>query len=170
MHLIATIPGGWNPNDEGVFYIDQSPGDIIFLSAADTDLFMVNRAYHQLRAKDSNLPTLRLANLMYFKQELTIDTYVEEVVSQSKIVILKLLGGKAYFNYLCEAITEYCKENGIKVIMMPGDDKPDLNLMSSSSEPLKEVDRIWKKLCAGGMQNCKNALKEIMLNIFLAVK
>ncbi|MCH2235420.1 MAG: cobaltochelatase subunit CobN [Crocinitomicaceae bacterium] len=162
MHLIATIPGGWNPNDEGVFYIDQSPGDIVFLSAADTDLFMVNKAYHKLFANDSEIPSIRLANLTYFKQELTIDTYIEEVVSQAKIVVLKLLGGKTYFNYLCEAIIEECESNGIRLIFMPGDDKPDLDLMNLSSEPLKTVDKIWKSLCAGGMFNTVSALCEIM--------
>lgn len=30
MHLIATIPGGWNPDDDGVFYIDQKPGNVVF--------------------------------------------------------------------------------------------------------------------------------------------
>lgn len=161
MHLIATIPGGWNPNDEGVFYIDQSPGDIIFLSAADTDLYVLNKAYHQIKELDPGIPSLRMANLMYFKQELTIDTYIDEVVSKAKIVVLKLLGGKSYFNYLCDAICDYCFSEGIKVVFMPGDDKPDINLMNLSSEPLEATDGIWKKLISGGLHNNISALKDI---------
>ena len=96
MHLIATIPGGWNPNDDGVFYIEQSPGDILFLSAADTDLYSVHKAYTYLTETEDELPSLRMANLTYFKQELTIDTYIDEVVSKAKVVVLKLLGGTSY--------------------------------------------------------------------------
>ena len=71
------------------------------------------KVYKKLYAENNNLPSLRLANLTYFKQELTIDTYIEEVVSKAKVVVLKLLGGTAYFSYLCEAISDYAEENDI---------------------------------------------------------
>jgi cobaltochelatase CobN len=119
MHLISTIPGGWNPNDEGVFYIQQEPGDIVFLSAADTELFSVNEVYKILHAENSELPSLRLANLTYFKQELTIDTYIDEVISEAKVVVLKLLGGKSYFSYLVDAIIEFAEENEITLFFHP---------------------------------------------------
>lgn len=168
MHLIATIPGGWNPNDEGVFYVQQKPGDILFLSAADTDLYILNKVYKKLYAENNAIPSLRLANLTYFKQELTIDTYIEEVVSKAKVVVLKLLGGTAYFSYLCEAIADYGEENGIQLIFMPGDDKPDLELMQLSTLPLNEVDSIWKYLLAGGPDNTEEGLKK-MMKLTLAV-
>ena len=161
MHLISTIPGGWNPNDEGVFYIDQSPGDIVFLSSADSDLFMMNNAYKRIHNSVANPPTFRFANLSYFKQELTIDTYVDEVISSAKIVVLKLLGGKAYYNYLCEALTECCEEHNIQLVFLPGDNKPDLELMQSSNIPLKDVDLIWKYIQSGGLENCEAALQLI---------
>ncbi len=161
MHLISTIPGGWNPNDEGVFYIDQSPGDIVFLSSADSDLFMMNNAYKLIHNSVENAPSFRFANLGYFKQELTIDTYIDEVVSSAKIVVLKLLGGKAYYNYLCEAVIECCEENNIQLLFLPGDNKPDLELMQSSNIQLKEVDLIWKYIQAGGLENCHAALQLI---------
>lgn len=168
MHLISTIPGGWNPNDEGVFYVQQKPGDVLFLSAADTDLYILNKVYKKLYAENKNIPSLRLANLTYFKQELTIDTYIEEVVSKAKVIVLKLLGGTAYFSYLCEAISDYAEENNIQLIFMPGDDKPDLELMQLSTLPLNKVDSIWKYLMAGGFDNTEEALKKI-LNSTLAV-
>ena len=173
MHLISTIPGGWNPNDEGVFYIQQKPGDILFLSAADTELYTVNKMYAELVLENPNLPSLRLANLTYFKQELTIDTYIDEVVSEAKVIVLKLLGGTSYFSYLCEAIVEYAEEHNIQLIFLPGDNKPDLELMQLSTLGLQKVDVIWKYLLAGGKENTKEALKIIMkatLNIKFDVK
>ena len=162
MHLISTIPGGWNPNDEGVFYVQQKPGDILFLSAADTDLSLMNKVYANLHKKQSNIPSLRLANLSYFKQELTVDTYIDEVVSQAKVVVLKLLGGAAYYSYLYEAILTYTEDNDIHLIVMPGDDKPDLELMQSSSISLTGVATIWKYLLAGGADNTLQALQSIL--------
>jgi cobaltochelatase CobN len=161
VHLISTIPGGWNPNDEGVFYIDQSPGDIVFLSSADSDLFMMNNAYKLMHNSVGPVPSFRFANLSYFKQELTIDTYVEDVIASAKIIVLKLLGGKAYYNYLCEAISECCEENNIQLVFLPGDNKPDLELMQSSNIPLKDVDLIWKYIQSGGIENCQSALQLI---------
>ncbi|KXX68382.1 cobaltochelatase subunit CobN [Flammeovirga sp. SJP92] len=162
MHLISTLPGGWNPNDEGVFHIQQSTGDLLFLSAADTELFTVNKAYQELHQEETELPSVRLANLTYFKQELTIDTYIEEVVSEAKVVVLKLLGGTAYFSYLCEAIAEYAEDNDINVIFLPGDNKPDLELMQMSTLPLSKVSEIWQYFVMGGKENTKEVLKLIM--------
>lgn len=159
MHLISTIPGGWNPGDEGVFYIQQQPGDVLFLSAADTDLFTVNQAYARLYEQQCpELPTLRLANLTYFKQELTIDTYLEEVVSEAKLVVLRLLGGTAYFPYLCEALVALAEEKEIQLIFLPGDDKPDVELINLSTVPALLTDQVWKYFVAGGQDNIRQAL------------
>ncbi len=158
MHLIATIPGGWNPDDDGVFHIQQKPGDIVFLSAADTELFAVNNGYKTRHNRDQDSPSLRLANLTYFKQELTVDTYLDEVVSKAKVVIIKLLGGTAYFPYLCEAILECSETNGFEVIFLPGDATPDLELMQISTLDLVIVEKLWKYLLAGGPENIDAAL------------
>ncbi|WP_299252819.1 cobaltochelatase subunit CobN [uncultured Aquimarina sp.] len=162
MHLISTIPGGWNPNDEGVFYIQQKPGDILFLSAADTELYTLNKVYSVLYQENLEIPSLRLANLTYFKQELTIDTYIEEVVSKAKIVVLKLLGGTAYFSYLCEAIKAYAEAHDIQLLFLPGDNVPDLELMQLSTVSLEKVDLIWNYFTAGGKENSAEGLKLIM--------
>ena len=158
MHLITTIPGGWNPNDEGVFYVEQKPGDILFLSAADTELYTMNKVYSARHNHIETIPSFRLANLTYFKQELTVDTYLDEVVANAKIVVLKLLGGISYFSYLCEAIIECAAENDVQVIFLPGDAKPDLELMKMSSVDLKIVDHLWKLLLAGGIKNTEAAM------------
>lgn len=157
MHLISTIPGGWNPNDEGVFYIEQQPGDILFLSAGDTEISAVNEAYQCL--KGAARPSLRLANLTYFKQELTIDTYLDEVASKAKLVVMRLLGGKAYYPYFCEAVVQTLGGLGIELIFLPGHDQPDLELMQLSTAPLALVDQIWKYFVAGGISNIAQALK-----------
>ncbi|HAS42600.1 MAG TPA: cobaltochelatase subunit CobN [Microscillaceae bacterium] len=180
MHLIASIPGGWNPDDDGVFHIEQSPGDIIYLSAADTELLSLHKVWTNLHQnpqvfaqQDGSvvqaLPSLRLANLLYFKQELTIDTYLEEVVPQARLVVLRLLGGKAYFQYLIEAFQAVCEDHNIPLLFLPGYDTPDLELMHCSTVPLEVVHQTWQYLAAGGNDNLDNCLK-YLLNSFFALK
>jgi cobaltochelatase CobN len=170
LHLIPTIPGGWNPNDDGVFYIQQTPGDIVFLSSADTEIHSLNNAYRDLcqpaSPTDADWPSLRMANLIYLKKELTIDKYVEEVVGKAKLVICRLLGGKSYYPYLVESIRIVCKERHIPVMFLPGYDAPDIELLSSSTADITISDTVWKYLCAGGKQNLTNCLVYIFKAFF----
>jgi len=170
LHLIPTIPGGWNPNDDGVFYIQQTPGDIVFLSAADTDIHSLNSAYRalsqQASASNESFPSLRMANLLYLKQELSIDKYVEEVVEKAKLVICRLLGGKSYYPYLVEAIGLVCGEKKIPVLFLPGYDAPDIELLNCSTVEPSVADSVWKYFCAGGKQNLVHCLNYIARTFF----
>lgn len=173
MHLIPTIPGGWNPNGEGVFHIQQQPGDIVFLSAADTEIHSLNNAYRQLyqeerssAEKNVSLPSLRIANLVYLKQELTIDKYVEEVISEAKLVICRFLGGKSYYPYLFEAVSIACEIKKIPGLFLPGYDVPDIELLNSSTVDLNIADTVWKYFCAGGRRNHLQCLHYIFHHFF----
>jgi cobaltochelatase CobN len=166
LHLIPTIPGGWNPNAEGVFHIQQTPGDIVFLSSADTEIHSLNNAYREIHQSAANIPTLRIANLVYLKQELTIDKYVEEVIGEAKLVVCRLLGGRNYYPYLFEAISITCEQKNIPVLFLPGYDAPDIELLNSSTVEANIADTVWKYLCAGGKQNLINCLKYIFNAIF----
>ena len=179
MHLIPTIPGGWNPNGEGVFHIQQQPGDIVFLSAADTEIHSLNNAYRELYqqaaaallssvsiTKNAGLPSLRIANLVYLKQELTIDKYVEEVIGEAKLVICRFLGGKNYYPYLFEAVSIICELKKIPVLFLPGYDVPDIELLNSSTVDIHIADTVWKYLCAGGRRNHLQCLQYIFHTFF----
>ena len=48
MHRIGAAAGGWQPGQEGVIFIEQEPGDIAFLTAADTDIQTLSAAIAQL--------------------------------------------------------------------------------------------------------------------------
>ena len=62
MHLLAAIPGTVS---DGAAAIDlgQTPGDIVVLSAADSDLACLAAAQRRLIAEDAAWPSLRLASL-----------------------------------------------------------------------------------------------------------
>lgn len=166
MHLIATIPGGWNPNNEGVFMVEQQPGDLVFLSAADTEIHALNAACHALQAPGISLPSLRMANLVFLRQELSIDHYVENVVRHAKLVVCRLLGGKGYYAYLVEILRHYCDQWNIPVLFLPGYDAPDLELMESSSVDITVTDMVWKYFSAGGPQNLQHCLRYLWHRFF----
>ena len=173
MHLIAAIPGGWNPNDEGVVYVDQSPGDVLFLSAADTEIHTLNRAYADLVShwrKENpgalDLPSLRCCSLLHFKKELTIDTYVESVAEKAKLVVLRLIGGAGYYPHLFESVRLACLHNNIPVLFLSGHETPDLELMGHSTAPLPIADEAWNYFQSGGKENLYQLLK-FLFNRFL---
>ncbi|OEJ99429.1 cobaltochelatase subunit CobN [Flavivirga aquatica] len=153
MHLIATIPGGWNPDDDGIFYIEQEPGDIVFLSAGDTEIHTMNEAYKALyNQKDGELPSLRMTNLVYLKQELTIDNYVEDVLEKAKVIVCSLLGGISYYKYLVESLVELQEKVNNTLIFIPAHE-PDYELMKLSSVPLEQVHHCRQYLQEGGKEN-----------------
>ncbi|MCJ1807189.1 cobaltochelatase subunit CobN [Flavobacterium covae] len=170
MHLIPTIPGGWNPNEDGVFYIEQSKGDILFLSAADTEIHSLNNAYKEFieNLNTQDLPSLRMTNLTYLKQELTIDKYVEEVVGKAKLVICRLLGGISYYPYLVESIQIECQKKNIPVLFLSGYDVPDLELINLSNVDVSISDLVWKYFCAGGKNNLIELLYFLSYHFFEA--
>ena len=156
MHKLAALAGGWNPNTEGVIFIDQSPAPIIFLTYADTDIQTIASARDLL---GDNFPDIRVVNLLNLQQQLSIDTYVETVLFKAQIIIVRLLGGSAYWNYGLERIKEVVETNEINLFVLPGDNTPDLDLISHSNVSLTAVNQLWRYLIEGGKDNFANALQ-----------
>lgn len=154
MHRLAATPGGWNPDTEGVIIIQQTPAPIIFLSAADTDIQACAQALPQLPA---DFPAIRVTNLLQLQQQLTIDLYAEDVLEQAQVIILRLLGGISYWSYGFEVIQDLSIRTSAKILVLPGDDRPDPLLSSHSTVPAALVDQVWRYFCEGGSQNIAQA-------------
>ncbi|MEG4247574.1 cobaltochelatase subunit CobN [Microcoleus sp. Pol10D4] len=156
MHKIAATPGGWNPQAEGVIFIQQTPAPIVFISAADTDIQTLTAAASKMPAK---FPKVRAVNLLQLQQQLTIDTYAEEVLESAEVIILRLLGGRSYWSYGLEILRETVQKTNASLIVMPGEDSPDPDLISHSNVSLSAVNQLWRYFTEGGVQNFVNALK-----------
>jgi cobaltochelatase CobN len=155
MHRIAAMPGGWNPQEDGVVYIDQSPAPIVFITSADTDIQVLASAWAHL---PQGFPEVRVVNLLALQQQLTIDTYAEEVLEKAQAIVVRLLGGVGYWPYGLEVVQEIAARTGATLILLPGDDKPDTALFSRSTLPLAEVNQVWRYLIEGGIENIKQLL------------
>ena len=156
MHRIAATPGGWNPQVEGVVFIEQTPAPIVFLTAADTDIQTLGASTSQL---PTGFPALRVINLLQLQQQLTIDTYAENILASAQIIIVRLLGGRSYWSYGLEVVRETVQQTGAALVVLPGDDRPDPDLISHSTVSLAAVNQLWRYLTEGGIENFVNALK-----------
>ncbi len=156
MHRIATIPGGWNPNSPGVIFITQDPAPIIIITAADTEIQTL--AALQL---PTDFPEFRVISLLQLQQQLTIDTYATEVLSKAKVIVARLLGGVSYWSYGMEVLQDLAVDYGVELIIMPGCDRPDPELISHSTIDVDLVNQVWQYFIEGGIANLQNALEFI---------
>ncbi|MGF1600980.1 MAG: cobaltochelatase subunit CobN [Thermosynechococcaceae cyanobacterium] len=156
MHRLAAMPGGWEAGTEGVIFIEQTPAPLVVLTAADTDIQVLAKATQEL---PEDFPDLRVANLLQLQQQLTIDTYAEDVLSHAQVIVLRLLGGRSYWSYGLEVVQETVARTGAALLVLPGDDRPDLDLMSQSTVPLAKVNQLWQYFTEGGIDNSIAALQ-----------
>src|SRR5258708_26134473 len=121
MHLLAAKPGVIS---DGRIAVDlgQTPGEIVILSSADTELACLAAAQDRL---GPDAPSLRLANLLQLGHNLSIDLYLDKVASHARLVILRLLGGAGYWSYGVEQLTALCRERGMAFAALPGHHQPD---------------------------------------------
>src|SRR5260370_37667492 len=131
MHLLATEPGMIADGSAAVD-LAQTPGDIVVLASADTEIALLAAAQARRRRDDPSAPRLRLAPVMRLGHNLSVDLYME-VVRQARLVVTRLLGGRAYWPYGVERLFETCPEHGIPLAPLPGHDKPRPELTPLSS-------------------------------------
>ncbi|CUB02636.1 cobaltochelatase subunit CobN [Marinomonas fungiae] len=160
MHLLAAKPGGF-VDDEGIIDLGQSPADIIVLAAADSLLSALGRALDSWQK--SNSPSVRLANWMQLVKPAAYDLYEDAVLDKptqkgrAQVVVLSLLGGQHYWPYGFERLQVWAKSKRNRhLIIVPGDDSADPDIMQASSTSQDIVQRLWRFLREGGETNAEH--------------
>ncbi|ABC91266.1 cobalamin biosynthesis protein [Rhizobium etli CFN 42] len=153
MHLLLAQQGTISDGEEAID-LGQSPGDILFLSAADTELAAIAAA---CRAGEGAF-SLRLANLMSLKHPMSVDTYIERTARHAKLIVVRALGGASYFHYALEALHAAAARNGALIAVLPGDAKPDAGLVPFSNVDLDDLNALWAYLIEGGDANARDFL------------
>ncbi|HKP22219.1 MAG TPA: cobaltochelatase subunit CobN [Dongiaceae bacterium] len=155
MHLLAAKPGQIADGSEAID-LGQTAGDIVVLSAADSELACLARAYADLPEPK---PSLRLANLLQLSHHLSVDAYVEDIVGNAKLVVVRLLGGVRYWPYGIEQVSAECRKRGIALACLPGDDQPDPQLSDHNTATPAAAHRLWQFLVQGGLENASEFLR-----------
>ncbi|TDV72383.1 cobaltochelatase subunit CobN [Pseudomonas sp. LP_7_YM] len=148
MHLLRTQPGGFVP-DDNIADLGQTPAELVILCSGDSHLALLAETAQQLPA---DYPSLRLANPMQVQNHASVDLYVDQVLRHAKVILISLHGGIGYWRYGVERLVELAAK-GVKLILVPGDDRPDPELSGLSTEPVPDRERIWHYLRQGGKQN-----------------
>src|SRR5690606_24180870 len=126
----------------------QSPGAYIFASSADSELAMLAAAAD--RAGETGL---RLANSLRLANNLSVDMWLEQTVAHAGLVVLRLLGGAAYFQYGVDELTALCTNKNIPLVLLPGDANPDPILQARSTIHPDDWSALHQLFVAGGPEN-----------------
>ncbi len=169
MHLLAAKPGGF-VDDEGIIDLDQSPAELVILTAADSSVSALSCALQEISEAVSDsaemvLPRVRLANWMQLLKPAAYDLYEHKVLDQAQVVVVSLLGGASYWAYGFERLVAWQQQStpskARTLIIVPGDDNLDPELLSACSVPAEEVHRVWRYLREGGVENATQLLRFI---------
>jgi cobaltochelatase CobN len=157
MHVLPVTTISLDEADQAVD-LGQTPGDVVVLSFADSDLSALAAAQERERHV---LPSLRLASLRLLRHPMSVDLYVDSVASQAKFVLVRCLGGRDYWRYGLERLAATCRTKGIRFVAMAGDDRPDPRLAELSTAPpvlVRALETYWR---AGGIDNLRQMLRRI---------
>ncbi|WP_022681674.1 cobaltochelatase subunit CobN [Sphingobium bisphenolivorans] len=155
MHLLTATPGTLSSGEEAID-LGQSPGDIVLLTVADSELACFASA---AAALGDGGPRIRLANLLQLKHPYSVDLYVEQVIAHAKFVCVILLGGKSYWPYGIDEIANIAREKKIAFAAIADGREDDPDLHAASTLALESCARLRDYLRQGGIANAVAFLK-----------
>jgi cobaltochelatase CobN len=147
MHLLAAQAGALQQEGEAID-LGQTPGRIVFASAADSELALMAGAVDRAGVTD-----VRLANTLRLAHNLSVDLWLEQTVQHAEIVVVRLLGGAAYWPYGVDQLEAIARDKGIRLALLPGDAVPDPVLESRSTVGSEEWRGLHGLFTAGGPEN-----------------
>jgi cobaltochelatase CobN len=157
MHLLTTTS---TTLDEIVEPVDlgQTPGDVVVLSFADSDLAGLAGAWAVERAA---LPSLRLASLRDLRHPMSVDLWIERVAAHARVILVRLLGGLEWWRYGVDRLAALAREHDIALAVLPGEDRDDPRLAEASTLPQSELDVLLRFFREGGRENMRALLRRL---------
>ncbi len=142
MHL---LPSSETRLDDGEDAVDLAlpPGDVLVLSFSDSDL-------SALAGAEMDGLTLRLASLRRLKHPLSVDLLTERTAARCRFVLVRCLGGLDYWRYGVEQLAQACRQAGVSLAVLPGDDRPDARLAAYGTVKPEFAEALLGYFLAGG--------------------
>jgi cobaltochelatase CobN len=157
MHLLTTTSTNLDELVEAVD-LGQTPGDIVVLSFADSDLAGLTAAWE---AERSTLPSVRLAHLRDLRHPMSVDLWIDRVGTRAKVIVVRLLGGLDWWKYGIERLSLLSREHGIALALLPGEDRDDSRLAAASTLPSAELETLLRFFREGGRENLRALLRRL---------
>ncbi len=161
MHILQAQTRRIDDGEEAVD-LGQSPGDIVVLSAADTEIAGFSHAAQTL---EEGFPSLRVASLLALSHPYSVDLYLEQTLSQAKLIVVRLLGGRNYWAYGLDRLAELARAGDTKIVIVPGDPNWDDDLETTSTLDTVHTREFWRYCVEGGVGNLRNALRFLASHI-----
>ncbi|MFC3084461.1 cobaltochelatase subunit CobN [Tabrizicola soli] len=163
MHVVFRESHGLEET-ETPFDLAQDPAELVVLSLSDSDLGAFAAGYERLRrAGGVTHPTLRLANIVALKHPISVDTYVERTLSDAKAILVRLIGGEAYWPYGLATLQDLARRQGTALAILPADGRPDPRLDQLSTLPVSTLRRLQALCDEGGAVAAHAALAQLAL-------
>jgi cobaltochelatase CobN len=142
----------------------QDPADLVVLSFSDSDLGAFVAGYERMqRVGKAPLPTVRLANLIALKHPVSVDTYAERTLAGAKAVLVRIIGGEAYWSYGLATLQDMARRTGMALAVLPADGRPDPRLDELSTLPVSTLRRLQALCDEGGAVAAQAALAQLAL-------
>ena len=171
MHVVFRESHGLEES-ETPFDLGQDPADLVVLSFSDSDLGAFAAGYERMRrvgfqpgddVKPGQSPTLRLANIIALKHPVSVDTYAERTLSGARAILVRLIGGEAYWPYGLATLQDLARRQGTALAILPADGRPDARLDQLSTLPVSTLRRLQALCAEGGAVAAHAALAQLAL-------
>jgi cobaltochelatase CobN len=152
----------WQSEEDGEPFtpVEQEPADIVLLTAADTELLTWSAAAAQARELQSvGFLSVRALNLDRLRDRRAFDAYLDDVLQEARILVVRVLGGLGYWREQLEAIHLLARAHDLALCVLPGDASPDPDLAALSTVPLAVADRVLRYCAEGGVENAVQMLR-----------
>ncbi|USI72543.1 cobaltochelatase subunit CobN [Sphingomonas morindae] len=140
--------------------LGHGPADLAILSFSDSELAGFAAGWRALAeaAGEAPLPRLSLAPLALLGHPLSVDTYVEETLGTARAILVRLIGGRAYWRYGLDEIVRLARARGIALAVLAGDGRTDAALEACSTLSPAQVARLRRCCETGGAASARAAL------------
>ncbi|MGZ3217896.1 cobaltochelatase subunit CobN [Paracoccus sp. T5] len=164
MHVIFREQVGLDQTD-APYDPGQSPADLVVLSFSDSDLGAFAEGW---RRAAGGLPSLRLCNLVALRHPVSVDTYLDQTLAGARGILIRLIGGEAYWPYGLASVQDLARRRGIALAVLPADGRDDPRLEEVSTVPAS-VLRVLRRHCdQGGAVAAQAALAQMAIASGLA--
>ncbi|MEB3335175.1 MAG: cobaltochelatase subunit CobN [Cyanobacteriota bacterium] len=158
MHRLVDLSSPDLP-EEGAF-IRHDPADVVVLSSAPTDVLALDRLRQQHPSPTGT--TLRLVPLALLPHPAAIDHYIRESLHQSRVVVVRLLGGRGHWSHGLERLRHWQQAGeGRHLLVLAGTLEEEEALASLASVPVALNRSLAQCVRVGGPGNLRLVLEAL---------
>ncbi|HEX6388427.1 MAG TPA: cobaltochelatase subunit CobN, partial [Solirubrobacteraceae bacterium] len=123
------------------------------ITTADTEILATATAVRRLPA---GFPEVRCANPQGTRD---LDPFLDEVLDGARVVVIRVLGGRRGWQGGVDRLAERCRAEGIALIALGGEARPDAEMTALSTAPSGAVAQVGEYLLGGDVDNVEQMLR-----------